>query len=394
MYYAIEALTYLFDMVIIIIYMNGIFHKENRRTAYPLYIACFLIMEVLIYVNQALCTGLPSKQFTIATSTVSLLTTFALTFLYRTRLSNRIFVSISFQILALLGESFFLFLVKIINPAVIELPLRQLSILMNLGSKIMLFLLILVVIFFWNRHIKYHDYKYNLLLFTTPVLSLVITLCIPVRSNYQSNNAYYMIIAYFAIALLNILNYCLLDNCFKMEQIKDENLSMRRQIDFQQEKYFQLGTAYKKTRSIVHDMKNHYFAISEMLKQQQTEQLDAYLHSAINDIEANYISVNSGNLVLDAFISSFEMLAKEKQRYLWMINLMGAALNVAGNFALIPALGASGAAIASVATQFFTNFILCLIFKPIKPTTRLIIRALNPKTIIEMIPRKENKNVK
>ena len=221
MYYAIEALTYLFDMGIIIIYMNGIFHKENRRTAYPLYIACFLIMEVLIYVNQVLCTGLPSKQFTIATSTVSLLTTFA------------------------------------INPAVIDLPLRQLSILMNLGSKIMLFLLILVVIFFWNRHIKYHDYKYNLLLFTTPVLSLVITLCIPVRSNYQSNNAYYMIIAYLAIALLNILNYCLLDNCFKMEQIKDENLSMRRQIDFQQEKYFQLGTAYKKTRSIVHDMKNN-----------------------------------------------------------------------------------------------------------------------------------------
>ena len=28
MYYAIEALTYLFDMGIIIIYMNGIFHKE------------------------------------------------------------------------------------------------------------------------------------------------------------------------------------------------------------------------------------------------------------------------------------------------------------------------------------------------------------------------------
>ena len=88
------------------------------------------------------------------------------------------------------------------------------------------------------------------------------------------------------------------------------------------------------------------------------------------------------------------MLAKEKQKYLWLINLMGAALNVAGNFALIPVLGASGAAIASVATQFFTNFILCLIFKPIKPTTRLIVRALNPKTIIEMIPRKENKNVK
>ena len=106
MYYAIEALTNLFDMGIIIIYMNGIFHKENRRTAYPLYIACFLIMEVLIYVNQVLCTGLPSKQFTIATSTVSLLTTFALTFLYRTRLSNRIFVSFPSRFLLCLEKAF------------------------------------------------------------------------------------------------------------------------------------------------------------------------------------------------------------------------------------------------------------------------------------------------
>ena len=88
------------------------------------------------------------------------------------------------------------------------------------------------------------------------------------------------------------------------------------------------------------------------------------------------------------------MLAEEKQKYLWIINLSGAILNVVGNIVLIPVLGASGAAIASVATQFFTNFILCLILKPIKPTAHLILRALNPKIIFEMIPCKENKNVK
>ena len=85
------------------------------------------------------------------------------------------------------------------------------------------------------------------------------------------------------------------------------------------------------------------------------------------------------------------MLAEEKQRYLWIINLSGAVLNVAGNLALIPVMGASGAAVSSVATQFFANFVLCLIVKPIRPTVRLIGKAMNPGIILEMIPRRKAK---
>ena len=85
------------------------------------------------------------------------------------------------------------------------------------------------------------------------------------------------------------------------------------------------------------------------------------------------------------------MLAEEKQRYLWIINLSGAVLNVAGNLALIPVMGASGAAVSSVATQFFANFVLCLIVKPIRPTVRLIWKAMNPGIILEMIPRRKAK---
>lgn len=91
------------------------------------------------------------------------------------------------------------------------------------------------------------------------------------------------------------------------------------------------------------------------------------------------------------YVRDIWILAEGKQKYLWMINLSGAMLNVIGNFFLIPIWGASGAAVASVATQFFTNFVLCLIMKPIRPTANLILKALNPKMIIEMIPRKEKK---
>lgn len=88
------------------------------------------------------------------------------------------------------------------------------------------------------------------------------------------------------------------------------------------------------------------------------------------------------------------ILSKEKQSILWIINLSGALLNVVGNLVLIPILGANGAAIASVATQFFTNFILCFIIKSIRPTVKLIIKALNPKILLELLPKKEKENLK
>lgn len=79
------------------------------------------------------------------------------------------------------------------------------------------------------------------------------------------------------------------------------------------------------------------------------------------------------------------MLAEEKQKYLWIINLTGAIFNLMGNYMIIPFMGAIGAAIVSVATQFFTNFILCFFFKPIKPISQLIFKTLNPTILLNLI---------
>lgn len=79
------------------------------------------------------------------------------------------------------------------------------------------------------------------------------------------------------------------------------------------------------------------------------------------------------------------ILAEGKQKYLWIINLCGAVLNVIGNFILINLWGAEGAALSSVITQLFTNVILCVIIKPIRPCFKIIVKSLNPKLIFELI---------
>ena len=75
------------------------------------------------------------------------------------------------------------------------------------------------------------------------------------------------------------------------------------------------------------------------------------------------------------------MLAEDKHKYLWIINLVGVILNVAVNYALIPIMGAFGAAIASVATQFISNVLLNFLIKPMRPCGVLMLRSFNPKYI-------------
>jgi O-antigen/teichoic acid export membrane protein len=77
------------------------------------------------------------------------------------------------------------------------------------------------------------------------------------------------------------------------------------------------------------------------------------------------------------------ILANEKQKYLWLINLLGAAANVILNVVLIPAFGIYGAAIASLASQFFTNVVVGYIIKPIRPNNAIMVSSLNPKCCID-----------
>lgn len=86
------------------------------------------------------------------------------------------------------------------------------------------------------------------------------------------------------------------------------------------------------------------------------------------------------------------ILAEEKQAYLWKLNLSGALLNIVGNFCLIPIMGAYGAAVASIVTQFFANVGMSFILKPIRPTARLMLKALNPMLLVGLMKPRKNVN--
>lgn len=81
-------------------------------------------------------------------------------------------------------------------------------------------------------------------------------------------------------------------------------------------------------------------------------------------------------------IRNIWMLAERKQKYLWIINLSGAIMNVILNAVLIPVMGIMGAALASLITQIFANVVVGFIMKSIRYNNCLMIKGCNPKPLI------------
>lgn len=77
------------------------------------------------------------------------------------------------------------------------------------------------------------------------------------------------------------------------------------------------------------------------------------------------------------------ILGEGKHSLLWKINLYGAGFNVLVNVVLIPLWGACGAALATVLTQIFTNFLLGFMMKDMRPNNRLILKGMHPGVLPE-----------
>ena len=70
------------------------------------------------------------------------------------------------------------------------------------------------------------------------------------------------------------------------------------------------------------------------------------------------------------------IVGKNKQKYLIWIYLSAALSNIVLNLLLIPVWGASGAALASLATQFITILVVPFLIKPLRRNSLLMLEAI------------------
>ncbi len=308
----INVINYVFDMFILLIYFNHILKKRKEYIPAPVFYGAFMVMEFIMFANSFINMDKHTYTSFFITSFISFITTYSLCFLYESSMKHKLFTSLLFQIFALLGEGIFVIIITRFKQDVLLLNDVLLNAIMNLGSKLILLLLVFACIFFWDKKIKQSIPSYNMMLFVTPAITLFITLTIPSsKLIYLNLNSFYLSL-FTCLIILNIVNYFMLDYVKQLTELKSKNIHMQQQIIFQTEKYQQLSSAYRKSRSIVHDTKKHYFSIQSHIKNMEFDKLDEYLKAAITDLENTYAKINTGNLVIDAFVSSYLDMAAEE----------------------------------------------------------------------------------
>ncbi|MFA0565313.1 flippase, partial [Vibrio sp. 10N.222.51.C8] len=73
------------------------------------------------------------------------------------------------------------------------------------------------------------------------------------------------------------------------------------------------------------------------------------------------------------------ILSNGLERYLFIINLGGAIINIVMNYFLIPRYGIEGAAVASLVTQIITNFVFSYLISPMRKSNKLLLNGIHPK---------------
>ena len=82
------------------------------------------------------------------------------------------------------------------------------------------------------------------------------------------------------------------------------------------------------------------------------------------------------------------IVCKNCQKYLIWVYLCAALANVGLNLLLIPQMGSSGAALASLAAQIITVFVAPLFIKPLRENTKMILEAILLKDLLHKKKRK------
>lgn len=81
-------------------------------------------------------------------------------------------------------------------------------------------------------------------------------------------------------------------------------------------------------------------------------------------------------------INNIYMVAEDKQKWVQITTLVGAIANVGMNLMLIPAWGICGAALASLLTQIFANFVLMAVIPDLRKGFLIMIKGISFRDIV------------
>lgn len=309
----LDYITGVLDAVAMYIYYQTLYDK-HRRDVRSVWVIVVCIVTQFFYEGMTqFMMGDTSQRALYLRSLLAIATYFILTYFYRLKLQERVFAVVSIMIINYVFEDGAYYLVSHITG--VEDQMDHLPAWSFIAISYVKGLIVLVAILLfravWKRKEGVHSKMYSLLLTIIPLLSCALFLMPPCSEMIVSNPQFYIVLLLF-LFVINVVNYVLLGNVLKAEELEQKNQMLDDQLIRQRQRYDQLGEAYREIRSFVHDTKKHFNCINECVKRKEYDVITAYTQEAMADLESRYATVNTGCLAIDALVSNFMLQTRSK----------------------------------------------------------------------------------
>lgn len=239
---------------------------------------------------------------------------FTLTFLYEGKTVYRVIMTAVFFALGTISEIFGFFIYTITDTIIsgVELSQEISTILIILISRFFLFPLVKIV----NSMKKHKDHnikiRYYISILMVPALSIFLLHF--TISNNMDDNGDITLSALIPIICILIIVFCttyLFENILDKFELERKSFHLNRELKNQQTNYEKTSLLFKNISKIVHDTNYHLQYISACVKEQKQEEALKYIEKTLDIVNSSMIIVNSGNLLIDTFLSNAIGIAKE-----------------------------------------------------------------------------------
>ena len=293
------------------VFFQTIFGKNKSKLPYYFILLIFICSFIAYSIFTSILIGNTSIFATIIRLSITSLLLFFLSFLFYSNLRTRILVSISSPILIAIFENFSYYIITNIfsyhakENVMDNLVFSSISLMANL----FFFFFSMLMHIIWRKQTLVHSFTNTLILLVIPALSIGLLMSKPILYlNINLPYTYFILAAF--VLFINLMNYILLYNVLQTEDLRFQLAVQKEQIEFQRNKYEQLGAAYKNIRSFMHDTKKHLFYIENCVNDKKYDDIIPYSKEIMHDLESRYCTINTGNLVVDAFVSNLLLQTK------------------------------------------------------------------------------------
>lgn len=237
----------------------------------------------------------------------------SLTLFYEVKkLSHRILIAFSLQAINQVSEIIMGSLLFAIIPKLFEESSEIQDTYVIVCSGILSFLILTFISALCKIKISIISHRHLFLMCSTPLASVSILLLLPYQIIVSQDNCFRIICILAILLVVNIINHYLLQDIIYQANLEMIISNQQNQLSYQSEKFSQLSSAYKETRRIVHEVKRYNSYVTSCVHKKEYDKIIDFIQESSKELEERFVTINTGNLVIDTFITNYDSMAKEK----------------------------------------------------------------------------------